>query len=97
MALAYIVLHEGNFLEAVKDGVSSGRDTDSIGVMIGAILGAMQGVQVIPADEIAVLEAANRQDFETSVSRFIEAASSIILQDLEADRARLERLHSIQV
>ena len=33
LALAYIILHDGDLLEAVKDGVSSGRDTDSIGVM----------------------------------------------------------------
>lgn len=95
LALGYIVLHEGNFLEAVKDGVSSGRDTDSIGVMIGAILGAMQGVSAIPAEEIAALEQANRQNIEGHCERFIEAAESIIRHDLEAQASRQRLLRSI--
>ncbi|MCP1308158.1 ADP-ribosylglycohydrolase family protein [Paenibacillus tyrfis] len=88
LALAYMVLHDGDFLEAIKDGVSSGRDTDSIGVMIGAILGAMQGVRAIPADEIAVLEEVNKQDMAGSCDRFTEAASVIIQEDLELNSKR---------
>lgn len=45
--------------------------------MIGAILGAMQGVQAIPAEEIAALEGENRQDFEANGNRFIETAAWI--------------------
>jgi len=96
LALGFIVLHDGDLLEAVKDGVSSGRDTDSIGVMIGAILGAMHGVVVIPADEIAVLEQANKQDFETQCNRFIEAAAAIIKEDLEFGERRQQQLRSLQ-
>ncbi|WP_163853467.1 ADP-ribosylglycohydrolase family protein [Paenibacillus elgii] len=92
LALAYMVLHDGDFLEAVKDGVSSGRDTDSIGVMIGAILGAMQGVRAIPADEIAVLEEVNKQDMTGSCDRFIEAAAAIIQEDLELNNFRQKAL-----
>ncbi|WP_010496617.1 ADP-ribosylglycohydrolase family protein [Paenibacillus elgii] len=92
LALAYMVLHDGDFLEAVKDGVSSGRDTDSIGVMIGAILGAMQGVRAIPADEIAVLEEVNKQDMAASCDRFTEAATAIIQEDLELNNFRQKAL-----
>lgn len=92
LALAYIVLHDGNLLEAVKDGVSSGRDTDSIGVMIGAILGGMQGVAAIPETEIAVLESANKQDIAQNCDRFAEAARTIIVQDLEMNARRQEQL-----
>ncbi|MCM3269051.1 ADP-ribosylglycohydrolase family protein [Paenibacillus elgii] len=92
LALAYMVLHDGDILEAVKDGVSSGRDTDSIGVMIGAILGAMQGVRAIPADEIAVLEEANKQDMAGSCDRFTEAAAAIIQEDLELNNFRQKAL-----
>ncbi|KPV60972.1 crystallin [Paenibacillus sp. A3] len=88
LALAYMVLHDGDFLEAVKDGVSSGRDTDSIGVMIGAILGAMQGARAIPVDEIAVLEEVNKQDMAGSCDRFTEAAAAIIQEDLELNSKR---------
>lgn len=95
LALAYIVLHEGNFLEAVKDGVSSGRDTDSIGVMIGAILGAMHGVSAIPPEEIETIEQANRQNIADHCERFIEAALAIIRRDLEAQANRQRLLGSI--
>jgi ADP-ribosylglycohydrolase len=96
LALAYIILHEGNFLEAVKDGVSSGRDTDSIGVMIGAILGAMQGFAAIPAEEIAMLEQANKQDIEGHCNRFTEAAASIIQHDIEMNDCRQKQIRSIK-
>lgn len=95
LALAYIVLHDGNLPEAVKDGVSSGRDTDSIGVMIGAILGAMQGVAAIPAEEIALIEQVNRQNIEQHCNHFIETAAFIIEQDLNMSSARQRRLRSI--
>lgn len=95
LALGYMILHEGNFLEAVKDGVSSGRDTDSIGVIIGAILGAMQGVQAIPADEIEKLEKVNQQQFETHCNAFIEAAMAIIENDLQFHSKRQQMIASI--
>ncbi len=91
LALAYIVLHEGDLQEAVKDGVSSGRDTDSIGVMIGAILGAMHGVSAIPAADIAAIEEINRQRIDAECYRFIETAAFIIDQDL-ANRLRRHQL-----
>ncbi|MFD0696720.1 ADP-ribosylglycohydrolase family protein [Paenibacillus sp. GCM10027628] len=92
LALGYIVLHDGNFLEAMKDGVSSGRDTDSIGVMIGAILGAMQGVKAIPDAEIGILEAANQQEIDKHCNLFIEAAASIITEDVEFNIRRQQQL-----
>jgi ADP-ribosylglycohydrolase len=95
IALAYIVLHEGDFLEAVKDGVSSGRDTDSIGVMIGAILGAMQGVAAIPAEEIAILEETNKLDIEKHCNQFIETAAFIINKDIEMNNLRQQHFRSI--
>jgi ADP-ribosylglycohydrolase len=95
LALGYMVLHDGNFLEAVKDGVSSGRDTDSIGVMIGAILGAMQGVAAIPAEEIAILEEANKLDIENHCIRFIETATYIINKDIEMNNLRQQQIRSI--
>lgn len=95
IALAYIVLHEGDFLEAMKDGVSSGRDTDSIGVMIGAILGAMQGVQVIPAEEIAVIEKVNKQNIEAECERFAAVAAEIIEEDLAFNAARQQHIKTI--
>jgi hypothetical protein len=95
LALAYIVLHEGDFLEAIKDGVSSGRDTDSIGVMIGAILGAMHGIEALPVSEIAILEETNKQDIEEHCNRFIETAALIINNDMDLHSSRQQHMHSL--
>jgi ADP-ribosylglycohydrolase len=95
LALAYIVLHEGDFLEAIKDGVSSGRDTDSIGVMIGAILGAMHGIEALPVSEIAILEETNKQDIKDHCNRFIETAALIINNDMDLHSSRQQHMHSL--
>jgi len=60
MALAFIVLNDGDFYKSIYDGINSGRDTDSIGVMTGVILGAMYGVEVIKKEEIRLLEETNK-------------------------------------
>lgn len=39
LALAFIVYNDGEYYKSILDGVNSGRDTDSIGVMVGVILG----------------------------------------------------------
>ncbi len=79
IALAYIYIHDGDFSASVLDGINSGRDTDSIGVMIGAILGALHGEKVI---DHASLELINKQghfnlkqisdDFTNTVRDMIE-------------------------
>lgn len=96
LALAYIVLHEGDLQEAVKDGVSSGRDTDSIGVMAGAILGAMRGVSAIPAADIAAIEEINKQEIDAECYRFIETAAFIIEQDLAGRLRRHQLIQAIK-
>ena len=82
IALGYIVLHDGKFHEAINDGVNSGRDTDSIGVMIGAILGAMHGTQPIKTKDIDTLERVNKQNLEVCAKEFSEVARNIILGDI---------------
>ncbi len=96
MALGYMVLHDGELLEAIKDGVSSGRDTDSIGVMIGAILGAIHGYSALPADETALLESTNQQNIEQQCERFHEAATLIIENDLAFHERRQLQLGILQ-
>ena len=43
LALGFALVNDGAFRASVEDGINSGRDTDSIGVMAGAILGALHG------------------------------------------------------
>ncbi len=84
LALGFIILNDGNFRGAIEDGINSGRDTDSIGVMAGAILGALHGEGVIDAADAERLDAANRLDLTEAADRFTSTAFGI----LHADRLR---------
>ncbi|RJE85150.1 ADP-ribosylglycohydrolase family protein [Paenibacillus sp. 1011MAR3C5] len=88
MALAFIVLNDGDYYRSMLDGVNSGRDTDSIGVMAGVILGAMYGHEVIKASDIEQLNKVNRLDLFAIADRFSDMAANIIKDDLRAHEAR---------
>ncbi len=92
LALGFILLNDGDFRRSIEDGINSGRDTDSIGVMAGAILGALHGESVIDAGDRATLDSANRFDLTAAADRFAGTAASILLADREArlaaERAR---------
>ena len=60
LALGFALVNGGAFRKSIEDGINSGRDTDSIGVMAGAILGAMHGE--------AVIDAADRMQLDTCQS-----------------------------
>ncbi len=84
LALGFIVYNNGEFYPSIYDGINSGRDTDSIGVMIGVILGAMYGAPVIKSEDIHLLESANHLNFEEITDTFAGNAKLIIEKDLEA-------------
>ena len=88
LALGFAIVSDGDFRRAIEDGVNSGRDTDSIGVMAGAILGAMHGESVIDASEAAQLDSVNRFDLAVEAARFAATARAI----LDADDRRLKTL-----
>lgn len=81
-ALGFMLFNDGDFYTSLFDGINSGRDTDSIGVMIGVILGAMYGSSVIKPEDIDLLESANRFDFEAIVDEFSATALGIIQADI---------------
>jgi ADP-ribosylglycohydrolase len=83
LALGFCLFNNGNFRASVEDGINSGRDTDSIGVMAGAILGAMHGEVVIDAADRRQIDAANRLDLQASADAFARTVTDI----LNADRA----------
>lgn len=90
MALAFIVLNEGDFYPTIYDGINSGRDTDSIGVMAGAILGAMQGDNVIKKEDIQILEETNRMNLIHLSEKFAELAKRMIKDDIFLNEKRNE-------
>ncbi|MGG4345951.1 ADP-ribosylglycohydrolase family protein [Paenibacillus lautus] len=88
MALAFIVLNDGDYYRSILDGVNSGRDTDSIGVMAGVILGAMYGGEVIRKEDIEQLNKVNRLDLCAIADRFSGIAAQIIEDDLRINEIR---------
>jgi ADP-ribosylglycohydrolase len=88
LALGFALLHDGAFRPAVEDGINSGRDTDSIGVMAGAIIGALAGEAIVDAADLATLNTANRFDLMALADGFAATAEKLVRADLAAARAR---------
>lgn len=92
LALGFALFNNGDFRTSIEDGINSGRDTDSIGVMAGAILGVLHGEAAIEEADRLTLDSANRFDLTTSADRFAGTATRILLADREArfttERAR---------
>lgn len=86
MALGMLILNDGNFKKTIADCINSGRDTDSIGVMAGVILGAIYGSSVIDQDDISLLEETNRIDFNEVSKRFSIVAREIISEDIRVSK-----------
>ncbi|SDI05581.1 ADP-ribosylglycohydrolase [Paraburkholderia phenazinium] len=77
LALGFALLSEGDFDRAIEDGIDSGRDTDSIGVMIGAVLGAMHGSGVIDARVCDKLDQTNQVDLLGAADCFTQTVRAI--------------------
>ncbi len=87
LALGFALVNNGAFRASIEDGINSGRDTDSIGVMAGAILGAMRGESVIDAADRTTLDSANRFDLTAAADRFTATTTDILLADRRAREA----------
>ncbi len=81
LALGFAILAHGQFRPAVEAGINSGRDTDSIGVMTGAILGAMLGDAVIDPAEAAQIDQINRLDLAREAEAFTRTTAAIFADD----------------
>jgi ADP-ribosylglycohydrolase len=95
LALAFAVLTGGEFREAIVEGINSGRDTDSIGVMAGAILGALHGEDVIAPEDAATLDRANRFDLAAAADAYHDTALRILQDDAAAAEALAARRRAL--
>ena len=84
LALGFALINDGDFKRTIEDGINSGRDTGSIGVMTGAVLGAMHGAKVIDAGICDKLDQTNRMSLLNAADRFTQTVRAIH----DADRAR---------
>lgn len=92
LALGFCLLNDGQFRKSIVDGINSGRDTDSIGVMAGAILGALNGEDVIDQTDLGRLNTANRLDLLAEADAFTVTAGAIIAADRSAAEQRAANL-----
>ena len=91
LALGFALLNDGDFRKSVEDGINSGRDTDSIGVMTGAILGALHGEAVVEAESLTLLDSANQLELTAAADRFATVAVAILEADAQAMALRQEQ------
>lgn len=87
LALGFALVNGGDFRRSIEDGINSGRDTDSIGVMAGAILGALHGEQVIVEADRIILDNANRFDLLVAADDFTGTVTDILVADRHAREA----------
>lgn len=88
LAIGFAITNQGDFFGSVCDGVNSGRDTDSIGVMAGAFLGPLHGSSVIKPELLETLNKANRFDLLKNADEF----SAVALEIQKKDRETIERV-----
>ncbi|WP_065372973.1 ADP-ribosylglycohydrolase family protein [Ensifer adhaerens] len=90
LALGFAVVNDGDFYKTIVDGINSGRDTDSIGVMAGAILGAMHGESIIDRPMASQLDRVNKLDLFRSADAFTETVTAIQAADRKRETARAQ-------
>ncbi len=72
MAIYAFLRHQDNFQEGIETVLSLGGDTDTVGAVTGALLGALRGEGEIPAEWISRI-----RDWPLSVSRLRRAVGSL--------------------
>lgn len=99
LALAYLLIGQGDYTWTVLGAINYGRDSDSIAEMSGAILGAMLGKSGLPERWAREIGERNQIDFETPARQLYElfqkdyAASYALTQQRHAELQGLMGAH----
>lgn len=88
--LAVFAITRGDPKEAILVAVNFGRDTDCLAAVAGGLAGALSGVQALPAEWIAQVNEATRQDPYTNNQRTIEETADGLFAAYLARRKRLQ-------
>lgn len=86
MALAFLLIANGDYRDTVLGGVNYGRDADSIASMGGALAGALGGRDSVPQEWRTQIAEASRTDIEAPGLALAEAAARIHTADLTERR-----------
>ena len=93
IALGFALVNRGDFYKSVADGINSGRDTDSIGGMVGAVCGPLNPSSALDQKLVHKINAANKLDLAKTAAEFASSALAIQI----ADRKRLEGVFRARV
>ncbi len=95
VAIGYLTLFEDKPVQAVIDGVNSGRDADSVGVMAGCIAGALYGYEIFDPKEIEIVDKKSRLNLDACSDSLTKVAREIIASDIEKNRKIMKTLDGI--
>jgi ADP-ribosylglycohydrolase len=87
-ALAAFKWSGGDWHRALRAGILYGHDAESIAAVATALVAAMSGSRVVPADLAVRSAAANRRDWAAQSAEFVSAIRAIERQDGERLAAR---------
>ncbi|MCR4403341.1 MAG: ADP-ribosylglycohydrolase family protein [Firmicutes bacterium] len=72
-ALGLVVLYDGRPRAAIPAAASMGGDTDTLAAMVGALSGALGGIDALPPDWVTTVERMNDLNCEILAKQLIEA------------------------
>jgi ADP-ribosylglycohydrolase len=88
LALGCLVAAGGDYSQAVLAAANYGRDSDSIATMAGALIGALHGSEVIPAEWRDTVSTNSRLDLSASGRTMAAVAQEIFVKDRDRAEAR---------
>ncbi len=87
--LAVFAISKGDPRQAILAAVNFGRDTDCLGAIAGGLAGALSGASVLPAEWIATVNAAAKDDPYTNNHRTIEETADGLFHAFLVRQGRL--------
>ena len=96
VALALMVICDGDFESSVFSSSNYGRDCDSIAGMAGSVLGALHGDGAIRPSWIEIVNNANRMNLNPLAVGLTALASKLHGEQQVAETQRFDRFHSLQ-
>lgn len=86
---AIFAFHKGDVRKTILTAVNFGRDTDCLAAVAGGLAGALSGTEGIPADWIAIVDEATRNDPYTHNKRTIGETADRLYEAFAEKQARL--------
>ena len=77
--MAFALLARDPSPQALLDAANIGGDTDTIGAIAGAILGAALGVEVLPADSLSMIEEVSRLGLSSVAGDLLELRNQALV------------------